>query len=67
METITVIAKSGQSCPKELSREVISDSVPVPVPNTSYYRRLVAEGSLIPVPDNATKSPVRTVNKKEKK
>jgi hypothetical protein len=46
-ETIDVIAPAGKICPKELSRERITDSDPVTVPNSSYYRRLIAEGSLL--------------------
>ncbi len=43
-----VKAKSGTRCPKEgKPREYIADSHPVDVPNTTYYRRLVRDGSLI--------------------
>lgn len=42
-----VISKPGTKCPMEgQSREYISD-VPVDVPNTSYYRRLIKDGSLL--------------------
>lgn len=42
-----VIANSGERCPLENQpRKYVSDSAPVDVPDTSYYRRLVREGSL---------------------
>lgn len=38
----------GTRCPKENSpRDYITDSQVVTVPDTVYYRRLVAEGSLV--------------------
>lgn len=44
-----VVAPSGLKCPKENNpRDYITDKVPVDVPETTYYRRLVSEGSLIP-------------------
>jgi len=49
VETILVIAPKGLACPKELSRETIGDAAPVLVPNTSYYRRCIGEGSLLSV------------------
>ena len=43
-----VIAAQGTQCPKEgKPREYITDSEPVDVPETVYYNRLVADGSLI--------------------
>lgn len=43
-----VIAAAGTRCPKEgKPREYITDQQPVTVPDTSYYRRMVADGSLI--------------------
>jgi hypothetical protein len=45
--TFHVVAPAGRTCPRELSREVITDSIPVAVPNTAYYRRLISDGSLI--------------------
>jgi hypothetical protein len=42
-----VKAPAGKICPMELSRTMITDSDPVMVPDVAYYRRLVAEGSLI--------------------
>jgi len=42
-----VMARPGAKCPKEGSpRDYITDRTPVDVPNTSYYRRLIADGSL---------------------
>jgi hypothetical protein len=49
IEMITVIAPAGKTCPRELSRATITDSLPVIVVANSYYRRLIAEGSLIVV------------------
>lgn len=43
-----VIAKKGTKCPMEHNpREYIYDNVPVEVPNTMYYQRLLFEGSLV--------------------
>lgn len=43
-----VISAPGTRCPKEgKPREYITDAVFVEVPNTIYYRRLVADGSLV--------------------
>ncbi len=43
-----VKAAPGMRCPKEgKPREFITDSVSVDVPDTAYYRRLVADGSLV--------------------
>ena len=44
-----VLAAKGARCPKEdKPREYITDSEPVDVPDDStYYRRLIADGSLI--------------------
>jgi len=47
IEKVMVIAPKGKICSKELSKEKITDSVPVSVPNTSYYRSRLAEGSLL--------------------
>lgn len=45
-----VQAKQGAKVPKEgKPREYITDSAPVDVPDTVYYRRLLAEGSLVEV------------------
>jgi hypothetical protein len=44
---MNVIAKKGTQCPKEgRPREYITDSIPVEVPGSTYYRRLVNDGSL---------------------
>jgi len=38
----------GTRCPKEgKPRDYITDNAPVDVPATSYYRRLVSDGSLV--------------------
>lgn len=43
-----VISKPGTKTPKEgRPHEYITDDVPVDVPNTSYYRRLKNDGSLV--------------------
>jgi hypothetical protein len=40
----------GSRCPKEgKPREYITDQTPEEVPDSAYYIRLVADGSLIPV------------------
>lgn len=45
-----VKAKPGAKCPREgTPREYITEE-PVPVPDTAYYRRMIADGSLIEVP-----------------
>jgi len=42
-----VIAQKGTKCPKEgKPRKYITDSAPVEVKGTAYYRRLVKDGSL---------------------
>lgn len=47
MKTINVIAKPGCICPREIPQEsVISDREAVAVPETTYYTRLIADGSL---------------------
>ena len=44
---MNVIAKKGTKCPKEgKPRKYITDSAPVEVPGTAYYRRLIKDGSL---------------------
>ncbi len=48
MSTMRVKAAPGLKCPKEgNARKYITDSEAVEVPATAYYRRLVADGSLI--------------------
>ena len=56
-----VIAKKGCKCPMERKpRQYITDADPVNVPDTTYYRRLVADGSLVEVTAGAA---VRAVKK----
>lgn len=46
-----VVAKEGERCPMEGNpRAYITDSTAVEVPDTSYYRRRVREGSLLLAP-----------------
>ena len=46
-----VIAIKGSKCPMEgKKRQHITDTDPVDVPGTAYYRRLLMEGSLVAVP-----------------
>ena len=48
MYVLRVIAKSGCACPREDPRSgVIKDDAAVEVPNTAYYRRRIADGSLL--------------------
>jgi hypothetical protein len=48
VETISVRAKAGCSCPRHLSGvPPITDSKTVDVPNTAFYRGLVRDGSLV--------------------
>lgn len=45
-----VVSKPGTTTPKEdKPREYITDKEPVEVPDTAYYQRLVADGSLLEV------------------
>jgi hypothetical protein len=56
MKTITVIARPGCVCPRENPREpLITDSEAVTVPDTTYYTRLIADGSLLKVKPNEQK------------
>lgn len=58
-----VQAKPGTRCPKEgKPREYISDVKAEDMPDTAYYRRLVAEGSLLVV-----KAEKKTVKREEGK
>lgn len=60
-----VIAKRGTQCPKEgKPREYISDAKAEAVPDTAYYLRLVAEGSLVESAPVAEKK--KSTNKTEK-
>ena len=46
-----VIAAQGLKCPMERNpRQYITDGETVEVPETSYYKRLVADGSLLIAP-----------------
>lgn len=47
-----VKAAPGLACPKEENpRDYITDTEPVTVPDSAYYRRLVFDGSLVTVED----------------
>lgn len=47
MNSLLVVAKAGAQCPRENRTEPhITDSVPVTVPDTVFYRRLIDDGSL---------------------
>jgi len=49
-----VTSAPGTRCPKEgRPREYIADDKAADVPDTAYYTRLVAEGSLVLVPEQA--------------
>jgi len=46
-----VIAAQGLKCPMERNpRQYITDGETVEVPETSYYKRLIADGSLLIAP-----------------
>lgn len=64
METLIVIAPAGRTCPMELSRVLITDSQSVTVPNNPYYRRLIAEGSLLA--QNSQRSAEKTDKRRSK-
>jgi hypothetical protein len=45
-----VQSKPGARCPQEgKPRQYIDDKTPVEAPDSAYYRRLIAEGSLVVV------------------
>jgi len=49
-----VMSAPGTQCPiEEKPRSYITDTEAVDVPETAYYLRLIADGSLIPAPDTA--------------
>jgi len=49
-----VKAKEGLQCPMEgQPRKYITDSAAVEVPGTAYYLRLIADGSLVQVAEEA--------------
>lgn len=51
-----VMAAPGTQCPKEdKPRSYITDTVAVDVPETAYYLRLIADGSLVLAPEAAQK------------
>ncbi|MDA8413025.1 MAG: hypothetical protein M0023_04465 [Desulfobacteraceae bacterium] len=53
-----VQAAPGLKCPIEgKPREYINDSEPVPVADTTYYRRLVDDGSLVLVTAGKSSAP----------
>ncbi len=61
-----VIAKPGTKCPKEgKPREYITDAEAVEVPATTYYNRLVKDGSLIKDPPANPAGKVAGVKVKE--
>ena len=52
-----VTAAPGTQCPmEEKPRSYITDTEAMDVPETAYYLRLIADGSLIPVPEAAQKA-----------
>ena len=62
-----VTAKQGTRCPKEgKPREYIGES-PETVPDTTYYRRLIAEGSLVEVQSTSSRCKVQRSTLKDKK
>lgn len=64
-----VLSAPGTRCPMEgQPRKYINDNRPVDVPGTSYYRRLLAEGSLLPAPSTkpAKAAPRKKAKAKEK-
>lgn len=52
-EFFLVTAPKGKTCPMAMSRDKIDDTTPVRVPNDTYYRSRIAEGSLVIVPPPA--------------
>jgi hypothetical protein len=62
-----VTTQSGTICPMEgKPRSYITDNIPTDVPDTMYYRRLIAEGSLILVDDKPQEPAAKASPKKEK-
>jgi len=52
-----VKAAPGTKCPKEgKPKEYITDSAPVDVKDSAYYRRLLADGSLVEAGADAASS-----------
>lgn len=63
-----VIAKKGTKCPKENNpRDYISDSEPVDVPESAYYKRLVDDGSLEIVTSQENASVIASEARQSKK
>lgn len=63
-ETLLVKAPEGKFCPMERSRDRITDKEFVSVPNTAFYRRMIAEKSLLVRAEEKTApEPVPTVPK----
>jgi len=60
---ITVAAPEGLRCPMEHGG-IITGS-PVQVPNTRFYQRLIADGSLVIVPEIKPVKPVATKKRQE--
>lgn len=53
-----VQAKKGARCPKERkNREYITDREPVDVPESAYYLRLIADGSLVEIAKTSGEQP----------
>jgi len=54
---MNVIAAPGTKCPMEgKPREYIMDAAGTDVPETTYYQRLILDGSLVPVPETPPKA-----------
>lgn len=54
MPKLLVKSKPGTKCPKEGNpRQYIDDATAVAVPASAYYRRLIAEGSLVLVTETS--------------
>lgn len=64
MEKIWVKAKPGIPCPMEGLGQITE--VPVEVPNTAHYRRLIREGSLIRLSDEDAKKAAKASDEAEK-
>jgi hypothetical protein len=55
-----VVSAPGTRCPKEgKPREYIDADASQDVPDTTYYRRLVADGSLLMAPSELMAEPAR--------
>jgi len=60
-----VQAAPGTKCPMEGNpRKYITDAVPVDVPESAYYKRLVGDGSLTIVPDKPARKKEATADGK---